>query len=151
MTPYNAASVTQRLLPGRGKLVLVSHLRVGDGNAGGTLEKLPEGEEDTGEAFNFDDSEEEEDRSRLVVSNARRELGTREALQEPPRRRRSSISDDLEPLDDWDAEEALLEGRELLTQSDSSANLGKAGMCVRYFETGFKLCTLGLFPSLFSP
>ncbi|XP_066493942.1 rho guanine nucleotide exchange factor 10-like protein isoform X3 [Tiliqua scincoides] len=100
---------------------------LGDRTAQGTLENSPEGEEDTGEAFDFDDSEEEGDQSRLVVSNARRELGTREVLQDPPRRRRSSISDDLEPLDDWEAEEALLEGRELLTQSDSSANLDYLG------------------------
>ncbi|KAJ6656772.1 hypothetical protein lerEdw1_003103 [Lerista edwardsae] len=82
----------------------------GDGTAQGALENSPEGEEDSGEAFDFEDSEEEGDRSQLVVSNARTELGTRGALQDPPRRRRSSISDDLEPLDDWEAEEALLEG-----------------------------------------
>lgn len=68
-----------------------------------------------------------------MVSNARTELGARGALQDPPRRRRSSISDDLEPLQDWEAEEALLEGRELLTPSDSSATLGECGrlLCAR--------------------
>lgn len=60
-----------------------------------------------------------------MVSNARTELGTKGALQDPPLRRRSSISDDLEPLGGWDAEEALLEDRVPLTTSDSSAHLGK--------------------------
>ncbi|XP_025019866.1 rho guanine nucleotide exchange factor 10-like protein isoform X4 [Python bivittatus] len=78
-----------------------------------------EGEaDDGGEAFDFDS--EEEDASRLVVSNARTELGTKGALQDPPLRRRSSISDDL---GDWDAEEALLQDRVPLTSSDSSARL----------------------------
>ncbi|KAM6434919.1 rho guanine nucleotide exchange factor 10-like protein isoform 2-T2 [Liasis olivaceus] len=78
-----------------------------------------EGEaDDGGEAFDFDS--EEEDASRLVVSNARTELGTKGAPQDPPLRRRSSISDDL---GDWDAEEALLQDRVPLTSSDSSARL----------------------------
>ncbi|XP_063173716.1 rho guanine nucleotide exchange factor 10-like protein isoform X2 [Candoia aspera] len=75
-----------------------------------------------GEAFDFEDSE-EEDTTRLVVSNARTELGTKGALQDPPPRRRSSISDDLEPLGAWEAEEALLEDRVPLTSSDSGAHL----------------------------
>ncbi|XP_032087497.1 rho guanine nucleotide exchange factor 10-like protein isoform X2 [Thamnophis elegans] len=78
--------------------------------------------DDAGEAFEFEDSE-EEDATRLVVSNARTELGTKGALQDPPLRRRSSISDDLEPLGGWDAEEALLEDRVPLTTSDSSTHL----------------------------
>lgn len=61
-----------------------------------------------------------------MVSNARTELGAKGALQDPPPRRRSSISDDLEPLGHWDAEEALLEDRIPLTTSDSSAHLGKS-------------------------
>ncbi|XP_039223331.1 rho guanine nucleotide exchange factor 10-like protein, partial [Crotalus tigris] len=78
--------------------------------------------EDAGEAFEFEDSE-EDDATRLVVSNARTELGIKGALQDPPPRRRSSISDDLEPLGQWDAEEALLEDRVPLTTSDSSIHL----------------------------
>ncbi|ETE57639.1 Rho guanine nucleotide exchange factor 10-like protein [Ophiophagus hannah] len=78
--------------------------------------------DDAGEAFEFEDSE-EDDAIRLVVSNARTELGTKGALQDPPPRRRSSISEDLEPLGGWDAEEALLEDRVPLTPSDSSAHL----------------------------
>lgn len=92
----------------------------------GALEASTDGEEDTGEAFVFGDSEEEEENARLVVSNARTELGTREALQDLFPRRRSSISDDLEPLDEWEAEEALLEGRVLVGQADSSTSLGKS-------------------------
>ncbi|XP_060546284.1 rho guanine nucleotide exchange factor 10-like protein isoform X4 [Pantherophis guttatus] len=78
--------------------------------------------DDVGEAFEFEDSE-EDDATHLVVSNARTELGTKGALQDPPLRRRSSISDDLEPLGGWDAEEALLEDRVPLTTSDSSSHL----------------------------
>ncbi|XP_053136508.1 rho guanine nucleotide exchange factor 10-like protein isoform X4 [Hemicordylus capensis] len=100
---------------------------LGDRAAPCALETSAEGEDDVGEAFDFDDSEEEEDSARLLVSNARKELGTREALQDPPRRRRSSISDDLEPLGDWEAEEALLEGREPLTPSDSHTDLDFLG------------------------
>ncbi|XP_042334398.1 rho guanine nucleotide exchange factor 10-like protein isoform X3 [Sceloporus undulatus] len=99
----------------------------------GPPEVLAEGDEDTGEPFDFEDSEEEEedeeeDIARLVVSNARTELGSRGALQDPPSRRRSSISDDLEPLDEWEAEEALLEDRApLLTSSDSGSHLDPFG------------------------
>nr|XP_020637761.1 rho guanine nucleotide exchange factor 10-like protein isoform X6 [Pogona vitticeps] len=98
----------------------------GEEAAQGVLEISTEGEDDAGEAFDFEDSEEEEeeDSSHLVVSNARTELGSRGALQDPPPRRRSSISDDLEPVDDWDEEEALLEDRVPLTPSDSGTNLG---------------------------
>ncbi|XP_078235079.1 rho guanine nucleotide exchange factor 10-like protein isoform X15 [Pogona vitticeps] len=98
----------------------------GEEAAQGVLEISTEGEDDAGEAFDFEDSEEEEeeDSSHLVVSNARTELGSRGALQDPPPRWRSSISDDLEPVDDWDEEEALLEDRVPLTPSDSGTNLG---------------------------
>ncbi|XP_054857417.1 rho guanine nucleotide exchange factor 10-like protein isoform X2 [Eublepharis macularius] len=92
----------------------------------GAPEASTDGEEDAGEAFVFEDSEEEES-PRLVMSKARTELGTREALQDPPPRRRSSISDDLEPLDEWEAEEALLEGQALVTQAGSSTSLDFLG------------------------
>ncbi|KAL7976135.1 hypothetical protein Chor_008232 [Crotalus horridus] len=85
--------------------------------------------EDAGEAFEFEDSE-EDDATCLVVSNARTELGIKGALQDPPPRRRSSISDDLEPLGQWDAEEALLEDRVPLTTSDSSAHLDTIICCL---------------------
>ncbi|XP_060115011.1 rho guanine nucleotide exchange factor 10-like protein isoform X4 [Heteronotia binoei] len=100
---------------------------LGGGSVQGPPEASTDGEEDAGEAFVFEDSEEEEEGTRLVVSNARTELGTREALQDPPPRRRSSISDDLEPLDEWEAEEALLEGRVLMGQADSSTSLDLLG------------------------
>ncbi|KAL8198207.1 UNVERIFIED_CONTAM: hypothetical protein K2H54_001431 [Gekko kuhli] len=100
---------------------------LGEGSVQGPPEASTDGEEDAGEAFGFEDSEEEEEGTRLVVSNARTELGTREALQDPPPRRRSSISDDLEPLDEWEAEEALLEGRALVGQADSSTSLDLLG------------------------
>ncbi|XP_061457991.1 rho guanine nucleotide exchange factor 10-like protein isoform X2 [Rhineura floridana] len=99
---------------------------IGDGAAQGSLETPTEGEDDGGEAFDFEDSE-DEDSARPVVSNARTELGIPGAVQGPPQRRRSSISDDLEPLDNWGAEEALLEGRVPLTQSDSATNLDHLG------------------------
>ncbi|CAI5782987.1 guanine nucleotide exchange factor 10 isoform X5 [Podarcis lilfordi] len=91
---------------------------IGDGATQGVLEISTEGEDEGGEAFDFEDSEDED--GRVVVSNARTELGNRGAVQGPPQRRRSSISDDLEPLDDWEAEEALLEDRVPMTQSDSN-------------------------------
>ncbi|XP_053256966.1 rho guanine nucleotide exchange factor 10-like protein isoform X5 [Podarcis raffonei] len=91
---------------------------IGDGATQGVLEISMEGEDEGGEAFDFEDSEDED--GRVVVSNARTELGTRGAVQGPPQRRRSSISDDLEPLDDWEAEEALLEDRVPMTHSDSN-------------------------------
>lgn len=104
-------------------------LCTGDRATRGTVEITTEGDDDdVGDPFEFEDSEEEaaaEVHARLVVSNARTELGTRAACPDPPRRRRSSISDDLEPCDEWEAEEALLEGRILLTQPDSGTNLGK--------------------------
>lgn len=126
----------------------LSHFRAGGGSAQGAPEASTDGEEDAGEVFGFEDSEEEEEGTRLVVSNARTELGTREALQDPPPRRRSSISDDLEPLDEWEAEEALLEGRALVGQADSSTSLGKscwsqlcrAHLCIRlpWLPAGWK-------------
>ncbi|XP_063001238.1 rho guanine nucleotide exchange factor 10-like protein isoform X2 [Elgaria multicarinata webbii] len=100
---------------------------LGDGAVPGVPETPTDADDDAGEAFDFEDSE-EEDGGRLVVSHARMELGTREALKDPPPRRRSSVSDDLEPSDDWEAEEALLEGRVPLNQSDSSTNLDHLGL-----------------------
>nr|XP_060614765.1 rho guanine nucleotide exchange factor 10-like protein isoform X4 [Anolis sagrei ordinatus] len=116
---------------------------LGDGaTAGGPLQASAEADEDAGEAFDFEESEEEEDEeedgTRLVVSGARTELGCRGALQDPPPRRRSSISDDLEPLDEWEAEEALLEDRNpLLTSSDSGSHLDPFGSQTQTDVLGF--------------
>ncbi|XP_062822011.1 rho guanine nucleotide exchange factor 10-like protein isoform X2 [Anolis carolinensis] len=105
----------------------------GDGaSPGGPPQASAEADEDAGEAFDFEESEEEEDEeedgTRLVVSGARTELGSRGALQDPPPRRRSSVSEDLEPFDEWEAEEALLEDRNpLLTSSDSGSHLDPFG------------------------
>nr|XP_034977117.1 rho guanine nucleotide exchange factor 10-like protein isoform X4 [Zootoca vivipara] len=98
---------------------------IGDGAMQGVLEISTEGEDEGGEAFDFEDSEDED--GRVVVSNARTELGTRGAVQGPPQRRRSSISDDLEPLEDWEAEETLLEDRVPMTHSDSATNFDHLG------------------------
>ncbi|XP_067328837.1 rho guanine nucleotide exchange factor 10-like protein isoform X5 [Anolis sagrei] len=116
---------------------------LGDGaTAGEPLQGSAEADEDAGEAFDFEESEEEEDEeedgTRLVVSGARMELGCRGALQDPPPRRRSSVSDDLEPLDEWEAEEALLEDRNpLLTSSDSGSHLDPFGSQTQSDVLGF--------------
>ncbi|KAM7139022.1 rho guanine nucleotide exchange factor 10-like protein isoform 2-T2 [Macrochelys suwanniensis] len=65
---------------------------VGDGLVQGALETSTEGEEELGEAFEFDNSEEEEEHSTAGVSGAGTEPSVGVALQAPPRRRRSGIA-----------------------------------------------------------
>ncbi|KAM6240839.1 rho guanine nucleotide exchange factor 10-like protein isoform 2-T2 [Porphyrio hochstetteri] len=74
---------------------LPSHPAVGDHLAPETPSPLPHGEEDLGEAFDFEDSEEEEEEEEDSAAEPSSEV----VLQAPPRRRRaaSSSADGLVP------------------------------------------------------
>ncbi|XP_073172437.1 rho guanine nucleotide exchange factor 10-like protein isoform X5 [Lepidochelys kempii] len=61
---------------------------VGGGLVQGALETSTEGEEELGEAFDFDDSEGEEEDSTLAVNSASTEPSIGGVLRAPPRRRR---------------------------------------------------------------
>uniref|UniRef100_A0A6G1S111 Rho guanine nucleotide exchange factor 10-like protein n=1 Tax=Hypotaenidia okinawae TaxID=2861861 RepID=A0A6G1S111_9GRUI len=67
---------------------LPSHPAVGDHLAPETPSPLPQGEEDLGEAFDFEDSEEEEEEEEDSAAEPSSEV----VLQAPPRRRRAASS-----------------------------------------------------------
>ncbi|XP_074832034.1 rho guanine nucleotide exchange factor 10-like protein isoform X3 [Carettochelys insculpta] len=92
----------------------------GDGLVQGPLETSLDGEEELGEAFDFDDSEEEDEGSMLGVSSICTEPGTGGALQAPPRRRRSGVAAQpgLSAQEEKDA--AAPAGQAQLTESGSN-------------------------------
>uniref|UniRef100_A0A8C8S319 Rho guanine nucleotide exchange factor 10-like protein n=1 Tax=Pelusios castaneus TaxID=367368 RepID=A0A8C8S319_9SAUR len=96
---------------------------VGDGLVQRALETSTEGEEELGEAFDFDDSEEEEEESAVgVSSSAISEPSAGATLQAPPRRRRSGIAAEPHSSDQQGKNGAPPAGQTQLTDSGSSAN-----------------------------
>ncbi|XP_067423657.1 rho guanine nucleotide exchange factor 10-like protein isoform X3 [Emydura macquarii macquarii] len=94
----------------------------GDGLVQGALETSTEGEEELGEAFDFDDSEEEEEDSMLGVGSASTQPSVGATLQAPPRRRRSGIAAEPHASAQQGKDGAPSEGPAQLTDSGSSAS-----------------------------
>ncbi|XP_074790126.1 rho guanine nucleotide exchange factor 10-like protein isoform X4 [Natator depressus] len=95
---------------------------VGGGLVQGALETSTEGEEELGEAFDFDDSEEEEEDSTLAVSSASTEPSIGEVLRAPPRRRRSGSAAEPHSSAQQEKDGAPPAGQAQQTDSGSSTS-----------------------------
>ncbi|XP_043387679.1 rho guanine nucleotide exchange factor 10-like protein isoform X3 [Chelonia mydas] len=95
---------------------------VGSGLVQGALETSTEGEEELGEAFDFDDSEEEEEDSTLAVSSASAEPSIGGVLRAPPRRRRSGSAAEPHSSAQQEKDGAPPAGQAQQTDSGSSTS-----------------------------